>query len=272
MSPSIKNIAIALALASTTAAKEVGCFGDSGSLKLEDSSVYQSRGHCLDVCRNKGSSVAAITKGNKCFCGDDIPTGEKLPDSECGAPCDGYPADTCELLSAHPLLIPLIFSRALVLRNLFALTNTSFISGGGENAWIVISIGEEDISTRSTKYQRDDDPAGEDKNNDSDNASDNVEDSKDGGDDSDSTGEDKGNDSDDGKDGKSGSDEEEKGGSGSGGGEQSAEESASGTDGGNEGPSATESGSDPTETGAGSRLNAGIAAGLFAIAAFAISI
>lgn len=108
MSPSMKNVAIALALASTAAAKQVGCFGDSGSLKLEDKFRFQSPGHCIDACRASGKSFAALTGGNTCFCGNEVPTSDKLPDSDCGKVCSGYPAETCKLPPASDSLWTLV--------------------------------------------------------------------------------------------------------------------------------------------------------------------
>ena len=96
MSPSIKNIALALALASTAAAQEqVGCFSDKGSLTEKDAFAFESQGHCFNVC--KGSSVAALTKGNVCACGDEVPSGDTLPNSDCNTPCAGYPLVNCKI-------------------------------------------------------------------------------------------------------------------------------------------------------------------------------
>jgi cell wall integrity and stress response component len=110
MPSTIKNIAFALALAGTAIAEtQAGCFSDPGSLQSQGEYTFQSQGYCFDLCGKKGSSVAGLKGGNVCACGDEVPTGEKLPDTDCGIPCTGYPAAKCKFLISFPF-----FSRPCV--------------------------------------------------------------------------------------------------------------------------------------------------------------
>ncbi|KAK2754358.1 hypothetical protein FQN54_007002 [Arachnomyces sp. PD_36] len=259
MSPSIKNIAIALALASTATAKEIGCFGDAGSLKHQGQYVYESQAHCIDECSKLGNTVVGLTKGDVCYCGDEAPTSEPLPDGDCDTPCSGYPGVNC----------------------------------GGKDAWLVLTTGEEDSAVRTGRGKRDDDPTGEDEFNDADDASDNAEDTDGGNDDVDPTGEDEVNDADDASDNMedmmndpnhdmddmdhdmdggddvdpTGEDEVNDADDAS----DNAEDDSTANNAAAE-PSGTESGASPTETGAASHLSTGGVVSLVAFAAFALAI
>jgi cell wall integrity and stress response component len=84
----------------TAAEKKLGCYKSTTGLKLQDTSIYNSVGHCGPISCPGKAAFAMIDK--KCFCGDEIPADEdKVDDSKCTLKCPGYPPDTCGGLSNH---------------------------------------------------------------------------------------------------------------------------------------------------------------------------
>jgi hypothetical protein len=96
----IAALALALPVYSTTENK--GCYSDAGSLKNKGPYTYQSLGYCEDLCSRGGYSVAALTRGNMCYCGDTLPPqSAKVDDDKCDQMCIGFPTTTCKTLQLN---------------------------------------------------------------------------------------------------------------------------------------------------------------------------
>ncbi|MCJ1375833.1 hypothetical protein MMC20_007070 [Loxospora ochrophaea] len=73
-----------------------GCFSSASSLKDQGSATFQTSGYCGTLCGPQSQAVMATTKGSDCWCGSEIPPeSDKVPDSECNTPCDGFPQKNC---------------------------------------------------------------------------------------------------------------------------------------------------------------------------------
>ncbi|KAJ6087291.1 hypothetical protein N7467_006205 [Penicillium canescens] len=91
----IAALALALPVYSTSSGN-VGCYSDAGSLKNKGPYSYQSPGYCEEVCLRDGHKVAALTRGNMCYCGDTLPSqSAKVDDDKCDQMCIGWPSDSC---------------------------------------------------------------------------------------------------------------------------------------------------------------------------------
>ncbi|CAK4034932.1 in LEU2 3 region [Lecanosticta acicola] len=75
-------------------ATSAGCFSSSTPLTSKGSYQYQSSGYCGQQC--KSQAVFAMTGGDTCLCGDELPAAsDKVDDSKCSTSCTGYPSDKC---------------------------------------------------------------------------------------------------------------------------------------------------------------------------------
>lgn len=73
-----------------------GCYSSSTPLDISAQGTYeyQSSGNCGTQC--KGSAVYAMTEGDSCWCGDQLPAlSDKVQKSDCDMTCTGYPSDIC---------------------------------------------------------------------------------------------------------------------------------------------------------------------------------
>lgn len=71
-----------------------GCYSSSTPLDSVGTYEYQSSGHCAGQC--SGSAVYAMTEGDACWCGDQLPAlSDKVTKSDCDTSCTGYPSDIC---------------------------------------------------------------------------------------------------------------------------------------------------------------------------------
>ena len=81
-----------------------GCFSSSGDMTDLGSYTYQTPGYCQQQCVNQNKPVMGTTMGSNCWCGDLLPvSSSKVSDSECSSKCNGYPQDTCKLMSITSL-------------------------------------------------------------------------------------------------------------------------------------------------------------------------
>ncbi|CAG8371509.1 unnamed protein product [Penicillium salamii] len=89
--------ALALALPVYSASTDsVGCYSDIGSMKSQGPFTFQSPGHCEDQCSKKGFKIAALGRGDMCYCGDQLPSqSAKVDDDQCDIQCSGWPEATC---------------------------------------------------------------------------------------------------------------------------------------------------------------------------------
>ncbi|CAG8037161.1 unnamed protein product [Penicillium salamii] len=89
--------ALALALPVYSASSEtVGCYSEIGSMKSQGPFTFQSPGHCEDQCSKKGFKIAALGRGDMCYCGDQLPSqSAKVDDDQCDIKCSGWPEATC---------------------------------------------------------------------------------------------------------------------------------------------------------------------------------
>ena len=87
-----------------------GCYKSGEPLEDQGSYTYQSAGWCQNVCAAINKPVMATTKGSNCWCGDEIPpASNKVSDSECNTPCQGFGQAMC-MFPYHALSIsPYIF-------------------------------------------------------------------------------------------------------------------------------------------------------------------
>lgn len=75
-----------------------GCYSASAPLQNQGSYLYQTTGYCQPLCVNQSLPVMALTGGDTCYCGSELPTATaKVDSSNCNSACVGYPSDTCTL-------------------------------------------------------------------------------------------------------------------------------------------------------------------------------
>ena len=73
-----------------------GCYSSDQGLTYNNTYIYQSRGNCQEACYPLGKAVMAMTGGNECFCGDEMPPLiYEVDESKCSATCVGWQQDNC---------------------------------------------------------------------------------------------------------------------------------------------------------------------------------
>ena len=76
-----------------------GCFSSSEPLQDQGRYTWQALGWCQPLCVRMNKPVLAFSNGTNCWCGDEIPSSQnKVSDSECAVPCNGFPANSCKSL------------------------------------------------------------------------------------------------------------------------------------------------------------------------------
>ncbi|CAI7578454.1 unnamed protein product [Penicillium glandicola] len=89
-------LALVLPVYSLSSTASMGCYSDIASFKNQGPYTYQSPGYCQDQCSKKGYKVAALSRGNMCYCGSKMPSeSAKIDDDECNVPCSGWAAGSC---------------------------------------------------------------------------------------------------------------------------------------------------------------------------------
>ncbi|KAF1351981.1 hypothetical protein BDV97DRAFT_136047 [Delphinella strobiligena] len=94
------SLSLFLQLPSTASAMSamtyVGCFNSSKPMTDQGSYTYQTSGYCQQVCYNVSAPAMGLYSGSNCYCGDSLPAeNDKVDDSSCDTPCQGYGQDDC---------------------------------------------------------------------------------------------------------------------------------------------------------------------------------
>lgn len=80
------------------ASTHVDCYSSLPSNFIDNGTwTYQSSGYCQEQCVPLGYSVMAMTNGNDCWCGNELPANSTKTDT-CTKSCDGWQADACKHL------------------------------------------------------------------------------------------------------------------------------------------------------------------------------
>lgn len=94
----LSALALALPVYSLNSTASMGCYSAIESFDNQGPYTYQSPGHCQNQCAGKNFEVAALSRGNMCYCGNKVPSGSaKIADDKCDIACNGWPAETCKL-------------------------------------------------------------------------------------------------------------------------------------------------------------------------------
>lgn len=92
--------ALALPVYSLGPTASMGCYSAIESFQNQGPYTYQSPGHCQAQCADKNFKVAALSRGNMCYCGNKIPSESvKVDDDKCDIACTGWAAGSCKLLT-----------------------------------------------------------------------------------------------------------------------------------------------------------------------------
>ncbi|KAE8147204.1 WSC domain-containing protein [Aspergillus avenaceus] len=93
------TLMLATILPSVSAQDQVykGCYSSSKPLEDQGSYTYQSNGYCQTLCLKDKYKVFAMTKGNHCLCGNQLPAESSKNDSDddCSVKCAGWPSVMC---------------------------------------------------------------------------------------------------------------------------------------------------------------------------------
>lgn len=80
------------------ASTHVDCYSSLPSDFIDNGTwTYQSSGYCQEQCVPLGYSVMAMTKGNDCWCGNELPANSTKTDT-CTETCVGWQGDACKHL------------------------------------------------------------------------------------------------------------------------------------------------------------------------------
>ncbi|CAG7918229.1 unnamed protein product [Penicillium olsonii] len=91
----LSALALALPVYSSSTAS-MGCYSEVDSMKSQGPFTFQSPGHCQEQCSSKGFKVAALSRGDMCYCGDKLPAeSAKVDDDKCDLTCPGWPEEKC---------------------------------------------------------------------------------------------------------------------------------------------------------------------------------
>lgn len=78
----------------------VGCYSSSDSFTNSTTYTYQSQGWCQDYCNGYDAGAFALTNGDGCSCGNELPpSSDKVDTSKCSTKCDGWPSAKCMIES-----------------------------------------------------------------------------------------------------------------------------------------------------------------------------
>lgn len=92
----LSALALALPVYSLNSTASMGCYSAIESFDNQGPYTYQSPGHCQNQCAGKNFEVAALSRGNMCYCGNKVPSDSaKIADDKCDIACNGWPAETC---------------------------------------------------------------------------------------------------------------------------------------------------------------------------------
>lgn len=125
-----------------------GCYSSDQGLTYNDTDIYQSRGACQLVCFPLGKAVMAMTGGNECYCGDEMPPlSTKVDDSKCSAPCVGWTPDNCGSPSGSTPVYYAVWNAGLksVVTNAPASSASSGASSTSSSAAVVTVSGGQTI-------------------------------------------------------------------------------------------------------------------------------
>lgn len=90
------SLALALPVYSLSSTASMGCYSAIESFKNQGPFTYQSPGHCQTQCADKDFKVAALSRGNMCYCGNKVPSDSaKIADDKCDIACTGWAAASC---------------------------------------------------------------------------------------------------------------------------------------------------------------------------------
>ncbi|KAI9927909.1 hypothetical protein ASPWEDRAFT_29301 [Aspergillus wentii DTO 134E9] len=96
MLKSLVLLSLSAASVSARSFRTSGCFDDAGSLKDQGTYTYQNYAYCVQTCQQGDFSIAALTDGDRCYCGNELPpSSAKVDDGKCNVKCSGWPQDTC---------------------------------------------------------------------------------------------------------------------------------------------------------------------------------
>ncbi|KAJ5592425.1 hypothetical protein N7537_009329 [Penicillium hordei] len=89
-------LALALPVYSLSSTASMGCYSAIESFKNQGPFTYQSPGHCQSQCADNDFKVAALSRGNMCYCGNKVPSDSaKIADDKCDIACTGWPVASC---------------------------------------------------------------------------------------------------------------------------------------------------------------------------------
>lgn len=91
-------LALALPVYSLSSTASMGCYSAIESFKNQGPYTYQSPGYCQTQCAGNNFKVAALSRGNMCYCGNKVPSDSaKIAGDKCDIACTGWAAASCEL-------------------------------------------------------------------------------------------------------------------------------------------------------------------------------
>ncbi|CAI7625779.1 unnamed protein product [Penicillium discolor] len=89
-------LALALPVYSLSSTASMGCYSAIESFKNQGPYTYQSPGYCQTQCAGKNFKVAALSRGNMCYCGNKVPSDSvKIAEDKCDIACTGWAAASC---------------------------------------------------------------------------------------------------------------------------------------------------------------------------------
>ncbi|KAJ5555055.1 hypothetical protein N7535_007500 [Penicillium sp. DV-2018c] len=92
----ISALALVLPVYSLGGTASMGCYSGVGSFENQGPYTFQSHGYCQELCAKNDFKIAALTRGNMCYCGDKMPSDSaKVADAKCDTPCLGFASASC---------------------------------------------------------------------------------------------------------------------------------------------------------------------------------
>ena len=65
--------------------------GDAVKVDRENMTIE----NCIQFCKNDGYAFAGVESEDECFCGNNPPSQNSIPDSECNSKCSGDQTQIC---------------------------------------------------------------------------------------------------------------------------------------------------------------------------------
>ncbi|RAO68703.1 uncharacterized protein BHQ10_004715 [Talaromyces amestolkiae] len=132
------------------ASTHVDCYSSLPSNFIDNGTwTYQSSGYCQEQCVPMGYSVMAMTNGNDCWCGNELPANSTKTDT-CTDTCDGWQADACGGKNSYDVYLTGLKSDVPIADSSSSTTTSSATTSTTAGVTVITQAGQTIVVTASS--------------------------------------------------------------------------------------------------------------------------